>query len=229
MRVHVFQHVPFEGLGLIEPWLRNHGHEVHYIRLFAGETPRNTSEFDWLIVMGGPMNVYQVRDYPWLWAEQRAIASAIETRRKVLGICLGAQLIADVLGAKVFQNTHREIGWFPIQGIASNSSFTGDFQGEHPVLHWHGDTFELPPGTKHLARSAACENQAFSAGNNILGLQFHLEMGAGEIAAIAEGCEDELRPDVWVQPREKLLEGVSTSLPRAVDLLHRLLERLSVR
>ena len=134
------------------------------------------SDFDWLIILGGPMNIYEEDKYPWLSKEKEFIHQAIASDKIVLGICLGAQLMADVLGGKVQRNVHREIGWFPVK-LMPESKASRIFRvlpEEFMALHWHGDTFELPPGAVHTAESQACKNQAFELGKAI-GLQFHLE------------------------------------------------------
>lgn len=227
MKVHWFQHVPFEGLGLIEPWLRARGHELQATRWWAGETAgAAAAECDWLIVLGGPMNIYQHRDFPWLVAEKAAIAAAVARGARVLGICLGAQLIADVLGGKVLQIAEREIGWWPLRAVDAGA-VTGEpfaFPPETIVLHWHGDTFTLPPGARRLAESAGCAQQAFAVGARVLGLQFHLEMGAGAVAEIASACRDELSGGGrWVQPTEAITEGAYTHARAANVLLAKLL------
>lgn len=227
MKVHWFQHVEFEGLGLIEPWLRARGHEITGTRWYAGERAgSDVAAADWLIVMGGPMNIYQHRDYPWLVAEKAAIAAAVERGARVLGVCLGAQLIADVLGGKVIQNTEREIGWWPVQAVDASAA-AGERYAFPPVatvLHWHGDTFTLPPGARRLAASAGCAQQAFAWGERVLALQFHLEMGVGATAEIARACADELAGDgSWVQSAETITEGAYQHAQGASTLLAKLL------
>lgn len=230
MKVRCFQHVPFEGLGLIDPWLRARGHEVSFTRWWAGDTAPDAADYDWLIVMGGPMNAYQHRDHPWLVAEKFALASAFATGKRVLGVCLGAQLIADVLGGKVVQNAEREIGWWPVRATAIPAGADGTryaFPAFTPVLHWHGDTFSLPPGATRLAESVACAQQAFAWGERVLGLQFHLEMGTAAVAEIAAGCAEELKGGGrWVQSAEELTAGAREHGPGAEALLHRLLEAM---
>lgn len=230
MKVHWFQHVEFEGLGLIEPWLRARGHEITATRWWAGETAgADAAECDWLVVMGGPMNIYQHRDYPWLVAEKAVIAAAVARGARVLGVCLGAQLLADVLGGRVMQNAEREIGWWPVRAVhALTSAATGDeryaFPAEVTVLHWHGDTFTLPPGARRLAESEGCAQQAFAVGERVLGLQFHLEMGAGAVAEIARACADELAGGGrWVQSAEAISEGAFQHAQGASMLLAKLL------
>lgn len=229
MKIHWLQHVPFEGLGAIEPWLLARGHTLSRTRFYAGETaPADAADFDWLIVMGGPMNIYEYRTHPWLRAESRLIAQAAAAGRRVLGVCLGAQLIADALGGKVFQNAEREIGWFPVTPApgAQVDASPFAFPAATTVLHWHGDTFSLPPDARWLAQSEACAHQAFSVGPRVLGLQFHLEMTAADIAQIAQGCADELAPARYVQSAETLIAGAKVNAPPAAELLDRLLTAL---
>ena len=225
MKVHWFQHVEFEGLGLIEPWLRTRGHEIGVTRWWAGETAGAAAAgCEWLIVMGGPMNIYQHRDHPWLVAEKAAIAAAAARGARILGVCLGAQLIADVLGGKVMQNPEREIGWWPVRAVQDGVGSRYAFPTVTTVLHWHGDTFTLPPGATWLAESEACARQAFAWGERVLALQFHLEMGADSVAEIAAGCADELAAGgAWVQPAERLKTGAREHGQGAEALLAKLL------
>ncbi len=224
MRIHWFQHVPFEGLGAIEGWLLARGHTVTCTRFYAGEpAPATVDGFDWLIVMGGPMNIYQYRDYPWLRAEKRVIRHAVAANKRVLGVCLGAQLLADVLGGKVYQNGEREIGWFPVTAVPEGASSPLVFPDEVMVFHWHGDTFSLPPGGVWLARSKACEHQAFTVGANVLGLQFHLEMTPSDVKRIAAECADELTPAAYVQSADKIIARASSEGAATAALLDRLL------
>jgi len=179
MRVHWLQHAEHEGLGCIEPWLRARGHKLTGTRLQRGEELPDAGDFDWLIVMGGPMNIYEHDRYPWLIREKFLIRDACVKKKKVLGICLGSQLLADVLGGKVTEGEEPEIGWFDVSldGEARKSSLFADFPDRFEAFHWHGDTFSYPPGSTPLMSSAACPRQAFSWGEGrVLGLQFHLEV-----------------------------------------------------
>jgi GMP synthase-like glutamine amidotransferase len=228
MKVHWFQHVEFEGLGLIEPWLRARGHDLTSTRWWAGESAgAESAAAEWLIVMGGPMNIYQHRDHPWLVAEKAAIAAALARGARVLGVCLGAQLLADVLGAKVAQNPEPEIGWWPLHAVDASLASSGEpyaFPAELTVLHWHGDTFTLPPGARRLAASEACAQQAFAWGPRALGLQFHLEMDAPALAAISSACAQELSLERrWVQSADAIARGAEAHHKKAQAQLHALL------
>ena len=178
MRVHWLQHADFEDLGCIAPWLAARGHQVSGTRLYAGETPPDSAAFDALVVMGGPMNIYEYDRYPWLRGEKRLIRAAVDAGKRVLGVCLGAQLLADVLGGPVTRNADSEIGWFPLSLTASGreSALFADLPQSFTGFHWHGDTYALPPGAECLATSEGCAQQAFVVGRQVLGLQFHLEV-----------------------------------------------------
>jgi GMP synthase-like glutamine amidotransferase len=227
MKVHWFQHAPFEGLGAIEGWLLARGHTLSCTRFYADEaSPVNSGGFDWLIVMGGPMNVYQYEAYPWLSSEKHLIREAITAGKRVMGICLGAQLIADVLGGKVYQNDEREIGWFPVRAVSAGVTSPFAFPRQTPVFHWHGDTFALPPGSAWLAESDGCAHQAFAVGTRVLGLQFHLEMTAASVGGIAQACADEFMPGRYVQPADMIISQARQNEPAAAMLLGRLLSTL---
>jgi GMP synthase-like glutamine amidotransferase len=208
MRVHYLQHAPFEGLGSIRPWLDARSTTVTVSELFRPFCLPGLSEFDWLIVMGGPMSVSDENAYPWLAEEKQFVEKAIRSSKVVLGICLGAQLIAASQGARVYPNAEREIGWFMVEPAAeaARTAFSGIFQRPFEAFHWHGETFDLPPGAVHLARSRACRNQAFSIGDRVLGLQFHLEMTPEAAGALIEHGRNELVPGRWVQSEHELLQ-----------------------
>ncbi len=226
MKIHWFQHVPFEGLGSIEPWLRQHGHDVVATRFHAGELPPSPDSYDWLVVMGGPMNIHEEERYPWLAAEKQAIRAAIGYGRRVLGICLGAQLIADVLGAPVTRNLQREIGWFPVELSAAgrHHPLFADFPARFEAYHWHGDTFGLPAGATHVASSAGCVQQAFAWGTRVVGLQFHLESTPGSATALIEHAADEIVPAPYVQDA-----GTMLAEPARFTRLNALMDRLLLR
>lgn len=159
--------------------------------------------------MGGPMNIYEHGKYPWLANEKRFLKQAIDTGKIILGICLGAQLLADVLGGKVYPNKWKEIGWFPVwktSGAKCCSAFKR-FPSLLHAFHWHGDTFELPPGAVLLASSGACENQAFAFRERVLGLQFHLETTRTGAEQLITHCGDEIEQGPYSQNGEQMLAG----------------------
>jgi GMP synthase-like glutamine amidotransferase len=156
--------------------------------------------------MGGPMSVNDEAAFPWLVAEKRFVRDVIEAGIPVLGICLGAQVIANALGARVLPNPEKEIGWFPIQATAADGpAFT--FPESTTVFHWHGETFELPPGAVRLAKSEACANQAFQIGDKVIGLQFHLETTPDSAQEIIANSRHELTPSLYVQTEQEILSA----------------------
>lgn len=182
MRVHWLQHAEHEDPGCITPWLAQRDAAVSKICLPAGDALPAVDDFDTLIVMGGPMNIYEHARYPWLQPETQLIRDAIAAGRKVLGICLGSQLIADALGAPVTRNPHPEIGWFDVSlnAVGTAHPLLRDWPQTFTAFHWHGDTFAIPPGAQNFAHSEACAHQGFFYGENVLALQFHLEVTAAD-------------------------------------------------
>jgi GMP synthase-like glutamine amidotransferase len=203
MRVHVLQHVSFEGLGGMEPWLRKRDAAVTITRFFEAPQLPALDAVDLIIAMGGPMSVNDEAALPWLVAEKQFIHDAIRQGVSVLGICLGAQLIASALGARVYPNGQREIGWFDIEAVPGPPEVFR-FPATARVFHWHGETFDLPEGAVQLARSAACENQAFQLGRKVMGLQFHLEITPPGADALISHCREELVQDAFVQSEAAL-------------------------
>jgi len=207
MRAHYFQHVPFEGLGSIGPWLESHGYTVTGTRFFESADLPDPGAIDLLVVMGGPMSVNDEAIFPWLALEKHFVREVIALGTPVLGICLGAQVIANAMGAKVFANHHKEIGWFPVQAVDSMEASVFGFPRSETVFHWHGETFDLPPGAIRLARSEGCENQAFQLGKGVIGLQFHVETTPESATEMVSQCRDELVPSRYVQTGEEILSA----------------------
>lgn len=181
MKVHWLQHAEHEELGCIAPWLAGRGDTVTHTRPYAGEALPKASGFDALIVMGGPMNVHEHEAHPWLMREKALIRAALAARKRVLGICLGAQLVADALGAPVTRNAETEIGWYEVRmdEAGRRARVFAGFPATFMAFHWHGDTFAIPAGCECLMSSDGCANQAFaSADGRVVGIQFHLEVTA---------------------------------------------------
>jgi GMP synthase-like glutamine amidotransferase len=209
MKILWLQHVPFEGLGAIERWAGRMGHTLFCTRLFAGDPFPEPSEFDILVVMGGPMGIYDEMEYPWLITEKAFIRDTIEKGKPVLGICLGAQLLASVLGARVYANKQKEIGWFPITRTdAIVSGLKGVLPENQTVFHWHGDTFDLPADAVHLYASNGCRNQAFLYKDRVLALQFHLETTLESAMPLLKNCRHELVQGPWIQTEQEIIEGI---------------------
>lgn len=222
MRIVSLEHAEAEGAGKIARWAELRGHALAVVRLDLGEPLPAHASYELLVIMGGGMNVYQDRDFPWLPAERRFVAEAIELGKAVLGVCLGAQLIADALGARVVQNPVKEIGWFPIRWLARPALVAG-FPAECLAFHWHGDTFSLPPGAQHLAESDACRHQAFLFGDRVVGLQFHVEVSAEDVRAFVDTGESFLSHGPFIQSADELrraepdLRATDAGLERLLD------------
>ncbi len=215
-RLLVFQHVPHEILGTVNPLLKAEGFRIRYVNF--GRMPDAEPEvdkYDGLIVLGGPMCISQRENYPHLDTEIRAIRQAMERRMPILGICLGAQLIAAALGARVHRNPVKEIGWYavtPTEAGREDPLFRF-FNGTETIFQWHGDTFEIPHGAVHLATSEACPNQAFRFGDRTYGLQFHLEVDAALI-------ERWLKTPVHIHELESLAPDITAENIRAATPRH---------
>lgn len=234
MRIHYLQHVPFEHAANIAAWAGTRGHTLSATRLDRGDPLPALDAFNWLVIMGGPMNVYEHDRCPWLVREKRFIADSIRDNKLVLGVCLGGQLVADVLGGRVTPNAEKEIGWFPVS-LSSRAAQSPVFQTlpeRFLAFHWHGDTFSIPPGAQHTAQSEACANQAFQYGDRVIGLQFHLDYSVASIEKMIEHCGEELvdAPHVQSSPPAladaKRVEGIQELLYRFLDAMERQGERL---
>ncbi len=178
-KVLVFQHVPAEPLGTLDPMLRHRGHRIRYVNFHRHpDAQPDVSRYDALIVLGGPQMPDQGHIHPHLNVEMRCIEQALARDLPVLGICLGAQLLAYTLGAGVRPMNRWELGWYelePTHQSAADPLFCA-LTKPQPVFQWHGYTFDIPRNAVHLARSESCENQAFRYGHHAYALQFHLEL-----------------------------------------------------
>jgi GMP synthase-like glutamine amidotransferase len=227
-RIHCLQHTESEGPAGLARWAEKRGHELSFTRFYQKEPLPELSRFDVLAIMGGPMNIYQDRDYPWLKSERAFIKSCLQAGKKVIGFCLGAQLIADALGGRVHQHQNYELGWFPVtaRSVAGGKlpRFWSAFPSELVALHWHGDTFELPPGAQLLASSECCPHQAFAYGERVLAFQFHLEVDAPDLQDFI-GCGSDLNwPGPYVQDEKALWSGVKEHAPQAQAVLAEILD-----
>jgi GMP synthase-like glutamine amidotransferase len=221
MRVQVLQHVPFEGLGTIGPWLDRRGATVSTTRFFAGDPLPDARDVDAVIVMGGPMSVNDEAALPWLVAEKQFLADVLDHGTRVLGICLGAQLIANSLGARVYRNAEKEIGWFPIE-TTPESGLPDNLQ----VFHWHGETFDLPRGAERIASSRGCANQGFRIGDTVLALQFHLEVTPEGVRGMIEHCRSELVYARYVHAEREILNAPPQLYAAANQVMDTLLASL---
>ncbi len=225
MNIHCLAHVPFEDAANIGSWAEDRGHTVTYTRFFQNDPLPAMDTFEMLAVMGGLMNIYEHEAYPWLVTEKAFLKQALDAGKKVIGVCLGAQLIADVLGGTVTQNRHKEIGWHPVTltGHGRRSSLFDGMPDTLDVFQWHGDTFSIPPESVRLAENPTCPNQAFLYKNNALGLQFHLEYSRESIEKMLTHCADELVDAPFIQLPETI-RTVYDKIPAATERLYRILD-----
>lgn len=209
-RALIIRHVPYEGIAGYRAPIENAGYQVDRIDVSDPHfSSLDLCEPDLLIMMGGPMGVYEQDTHPWISCQLRRLTRRLEAERPTLGVCFGAQMIAQALGGDVFEGPRKEVGFHPVtvhDNVAANPLLP--IAGQ-PILHWHGDTFTLPENVELLASSHVYENQAFRRGRNILALQFHAEMGLDP------------RFDAWIEEwPESVIEagGCETSLRAAHDL-----------
>ncbi|MFW5750180.1 MAG: type 1 glutamine amidotransferase [Planctomycetota bacterium] len=221
MIVHCLMHVPFEGPAMIAQWAAARGFALQTWRVDRGELPRPEAG-DRLVVLGGPMGVGDQAEHPWLGLELEFLCEQIAAQRRILGICLGAQLLAAALGARVMRQAEAEIGWFTL--AADPAGLALGLPPRCTAFHWHGETFALPTGAVRLAHSAACANQGFVWADRIFGLQFHLEVTPAAIAGMCTHCAGDLVPGRWIQADPAQLAD-PTMCTRANALAAQVLDR----
>ena len=202
MNVHFILHVPFETPGTLIEWCRENDHKISFTKIYESSFFIPLSEIDLMVIMGGPMSVHDEEQYEWLKVEKLFIESYIATGKKVLGICLGSQLLAEVLGSRVFQNEEKEIGWWPVTKM--EHSILRNIPGSFETFHWHGENFDLPKGAQLLFSSEGCRNQGFLVGSQIAALQFHMEMDPTLMKAMITHGKDEIQPAKFIQAEEKM-------------------------
>ena len=224
MNIHFIQHVPFESLGALENWVHKPGNKVTSTRLYEDTKLPFVELFDVLIILGGPMSVHDEDRYRFLVAEKVLIKRALEKGKKVIGICLGAQLIAEVMGGHVSLNTEQEIGWFPVSlsEAALNHPCFKDVSHTIDAFHWHGEFFSIPEHCTPIGKSEACSTQGFIWKNQALALQFHLEITAQGIDGLIRNCPEDLNDGTYVQDstqllRPDLIEKTNALLVKIVD------------
>ncbi|MBP5246374.1 MAG: type 1 glutamine amidotransferase [Fibrobacter sp.] len=221
METYIFQHVDFEGPGEILPYLESKGHRVHVVKLFDGEPVPNSTLVDFAVFMGGPMSVLDEDKYPYMADEKQLCRELFAAEKPVLGICLGAQILANAFFAPIHKNPEKEIGFFPV-------TFENGFSVN--AFHWHGESFEVPEFAMPLAYSEACQNQGFKIGRAV-GLQFHLETNEATLKSLLQNCAEEhatalAAGEKYVQSKEQILEIAKTAIPEANRALHEFLDAI---
>lgn len=227
MRIHVLQHSFINTLGTIEEYAKIKNHSIESTRFYEIRSPHAIDSFDLLIIMGGPMGIYDYKENPWLRDEKDFIKQVLEAGKPVLGICLGAQMLADILGARVYKNRYMEIGWFPVRAAVHKKEI--DFLKGMPddiiVFHWHAQTFDLPAGAVHLFESDGCKNQGFIYGNRVVALQFHPEVNEERIQSLIDRFGDRMADGPFVQKEEEML-GQEKYLAGTKEFMFLILSRL---
>ena len=204
-------HVPYEGPGIMADWILEKGHRLEYTRFYEEEGLPEASEVDLLIIMGGPMNVFDFHMHAWMQEEIDWVGEFIRSGKPVLGICLGAQIVAAAMGEEVFPGPEKEIGWHNLQFLPSLGELRifKDLPVARKVFHWHGDTFNIPKGAVQIARSQLFPNQGFIYEQRIVALQFHLEMTPEAVQGMVDNCGDELVEGKCIQSAGEILSETS--------------------
>jgi len=223
MHFHCLQHDEFEKPAYITEWININGHNLTFTYFIKNDQLPPHSSYDVLLIMGGPMGAYDEDIFPWLKKEKIYIKEAIDLNKKVIGICLGCQLLAAAMGSKVYPHEEKEIGFFPVKKVGSHPVFY-NFPESIIVFHWHGDTFDLPKNAQLIFSSDVCANQAFICNNNVLGLQFHLEINKSLIHSWLENCGNEFDKSRYTQKKESIIDGLKY-VPTCNLLLDDLLTR----
>ena len=223
MHIHFIQHMPFEYPGSITDWATEKNYATSYTKIFEEANFPAPDSFDMLVIMGGVMGVYEEDEYDWMKAEKSFIKNSIAANKKVLGICLGAQFIAEALSAKVFPHTKKEIGWFEVEKVISHK-LSNNLPQTFTTFHWHGDTFTLPNNATHLFKTQACELQAFVYKDHVAGLQFHLEVKEDLLNGMTENERSELIKADYVQTENEIKNLMPKHISRQEKFMYDFLE-----
>ncbi|WP_307719409.1 type 1 glutamine amidotransferase [Paenibacillus xylaniclasticus] len=226
VKVLAFKHYDFDDPTAFEQWAEQNGHQLRITDPACGINIAWLADTDLLIICGGPMSAYDDDKYEWLREEKAFIRKAVEQGIKILGICLGAQMLAEILGGKAYRHSVKEIGWHLISRTEDSHPWTSWMPDQFFSFQWHGDTFELPPGARWLARSEACGHQAFAWGDRVVGLQFHLETTPSCIEQMMDKWADEMVDAPYIHSAERIRAGYSRS-EESFRMLHTMLDQIA--
>jgi GMP synthase-like glutamine amidotransferase len=227
MKIHCIRHEPFEGLANINKWIQSNNHHLTYTHVYLNENFPLVDDFDLLIIMGGTASVYEKKSFPWLIKEKEFVQKVINEGKKVIGICLGAQMLADALESQVYKGTGKEIGWFPVEFNTSGLPELKFLPDKLKVFHWHGDTFDLPQGAVRICSSELFQNQGFVYGKNVMALQFHCEMNIDQLTMIIKGAgRDLLNKGKYIQSEKEIMEKVGL-IPSTNKLMFNILDYIA--
>ncbi|WP_138754407.1 type 1 glutamine amidotransferase [Paenibacillus sinopodophylli] len=227
MNIVAFKHFEFDDEEAFRTWVNHNGHHLVMREPSLGVDLGWIDELDLLVICGGPMSVYEEELYPWLVEEKQFVQHAIALGKKVLGICFGAQMIAELLGSPVYKNEHKEIGWHTVNRTSDEHSWLSGLSESFLSFQWHGDTFDLPNDTRLLAYSDACKVQAFAYEDHVLALQFHLETTPACMEEMFANWYAELIEAPYIQSAEQIRSCYGQS-KQSHKALHRILDRISL-
>jgi len=227
MKIHCIRHEAFEGLANISKWIQLNNHQLSYTHIYLDEAFPSVDDFELLIIMGGMASVYEKKSHLWLIKEKEFVQKAINHGKKVLGICLGAQILADALGSKVYKAPFKEIGWFPLEFNINELPKLKFLPDKLEVFHWHGDTFDIPTGAVRIGSSELIQNQGFICGKSIIALQFHCEMNIEQLNMMIKGAgQDLLNKGKFIQSEKEIMEKVGL-IPTTNQLMFDILDFIS--
>ena len=220
MRIHIIQHMPFDSAGYLSDWANQPDNFVTVSRPFETEWYPSLECFDLCIVLGGAMSAKDTQKYPWLGRELDFLEKSVIKRKKMLGICLGAQLISRVLGGTVYQSQYREIGWHPVRltPAAKSLPLFNRSPDSWMAFHWHKDTFSIPPMGYRFAETDGCPNQGFLYEDHVMAMQFSMESDFQTVEALLSNCRNDFVLGSYVQTEEEIRTGLRTHL-RSMHLL----------
>jgi len=221
MKIATIIHAPFETPGVIEDWALENNHHFKQFHPYAGEELPKVEEFDFLILMGGPQSPLALEDFPYLKSEINLAQQAIDQDKLVIGFCLGAQIIAEALGARTQRSPEKEVGVFPIvlRNEGKQDPLFKDFPDTFPVIHWHNDMPGIAQGARLLASSTGCPQQAFGYGDRVYGFQFHMEITRDIAEELIKHCSGDLANSRFTQTADEIRANDYASINQRMKLI----------